>query len=513
MGEWRADTLGCCDDCTSCGASYLFPFITIAQLYERVLRSGTCTLITLAILFTGVGGSAALCFSSLQYGATIGYAVFLGPFGLLSLILVIKIRAAIRSRDKIEPSDCCKDCNCFGTSCEDICCAYWCGPCVTCQMMQHEGMTGDDYDLASSTGVREEYPYKGVTATGATEPSQPGAPPGRWRSGLCDCCELKGLCCLPFSCIWVPIGQLYERILQRGTCTLITTLGSMMPMSAVILLVKIRAAIRSRDKIEPSECCAQCTCYGANCEDICCACWCAPCITSQMMQQEGIQEGTYELASSTGTKEAYPYSYVTADAPPGTGNREQTGCMRTLGLILIVFGVLGLPLPSGFVAIDLGRRGLTLKSRGCPCDSACGQKERCFLIEAIVAFVLSLIGVPVAVWFLFWVMGQQTWRYCMEYSNGNHGGPYGHYYGGGYNSYCVAWHEPAMDFETQYGFMYWSFLLISFQGLLVFPTAIAMVLACKIQRRPSQPLQRMDGGEGGRGGGVTGHSEMQHVHM
>jgi Cys-rich protein (TIGR01571 family) len=501
MGKWRADTLGCCDDCTSCWASYLCPFITVAQLYERVLRSGTCTFIALAILFTGIGGSAALYYSSIQYGATFIYALFFGPFSALSIILVVKIRLAIRSRDKIEPSEGCTNCTCFGANCEDICCASWCGPCVTCQMMRHEGMTGDDYDLASSTGMKEDYPYKWATPAGATESSPPGAPPGKWRSGIFECCNLKGLCLLPFACVWLPISQLYEKVLQRGTCTLVAALGSLMPMSVVVFLVKIRAAIRSRDKIEPSECCKDCTCQGANCEDICCACWCAPCVTSQMMLHEGIEEGQYDPTSSTGTKETYPYSYVSVDAPAGTGNRGQLGCVRTLSIVLIVCGVLALPLPAGIVAIDLGRRGLTLKRGGCPCDSQCGPKERCFLIEAIILDILAPICIGVGVGILFGAASQNTWGSgygCQMYN----------YYGGcdryGYTN------PPDMDYETQAGLMSWSFFLIGAQALLFFPAVIASVLACKIQRRP---LQQMDGVEGGRGGGVTRPSEIQRVHM
>jgi hypothetical protein len=100
-------------------------------------------------------------------------------------------------------------------------------------MMRHEGLTGDQYDLGSSTGIQERYPYKWVTAEGASNSSKGS---GQWSSGLCACMEKGCLssCWAAFCCMWIPVGQLYEKVLTRGCCPLVSLI-TLLVMSTGVL--------------------------------------------------------------------------------------------------------------------------------------------------------------------------------------------------------------------------------------------------------------------------------------
>lgn len=65
---------------------------------------------------------------------------------IVCMVVVLALRRAIRKRDGIPETICCE-----GT--EDCCCAFWCMPCVSCQMARHEGFDKGGYDLGAPTGV------------------------------------------------------------------------------------------------------------------------------------------------------------------------------------------------------------------------------------------------------------------------------------------------------------------------------------------------------------------------
>ena len=69
-------------------------------------------------------------------------------------VFVLVIRRAIRKQDRI-PQEHCADC-CGINGAEDCCCAFWGGPCSTCQMMRHLGMHGKHYSVLSPTGTAFE---------------------------------------------------------------------------------------------------------------------------------------------------------------------------------------------------------------------------------------------------------------------------------------------------------------------------------------------------------------------
>lgn len=164
-----------------------------------------------------------------------------------------------------------------------------------------------------------------ATAVGGVELPQHK---GRWRSGLCDCCADCDSCWAPCLCLPIPTAQLCVAIVLRGSriprtaCVVLATLlwlcvvlqqltyqgqhasapsGAPSGRSGVVLglallstgvVWAIRRAIRHRDRI-PAACC----------EDLCCSVWC-PCLAiGQMMRQERMSRGRYNLCSPTGQSE------------------------------------------------------------------------------------------------------------------------------------------------------------------------------------------------------------------
>ena len=137
--------------------------IVVPQLYERVIGpGGTCkkgfillmVLYLLSVIFESAGaGSHSIALESV--GGT-----FSSLYALVLLIGLCLVRQKVRFNEGIpqETCDCCE-------SCEDCCCAYWCNPCTSSQLLRHFGLTAGKYSLTSATGDLE------------TAESKPLAPP------------------------------------------------------------------------------------------------------------------------------------------------------------------------------------------------------------------------------------------------------------------------------------------------------------------------------------------------
>lgn len=62
-------------------------------------------------------------------------------------VFTMLVRSFVRDRDRIPATLC--------AGLDDCVCALCCLPCVQCQLMRHEGMTGGRYKLVSSDGASE----------------------------------------------------------------------------------------------------------------------------------------------------------------------------------------------------------------------------------------------------------------------------------------------------------------------------------------------------------------------
>lgn len=193
-GHWKTGVCGCCEDCsTCCAVTWCYPCIPLGQLWERVKGpNGICLKIALllAALVMGIvllqsigvvkGMEAAYDYgywygkthpgsvingrltpsaaAEVQAGATENYRARSGQYldiaqflsvivFIIVIILLIKLRAHIRQRDQIAETQC--------NGCEDCCCAFWCAPFLTCQLLRHEGLTGTNYKLCNAKGGKD----------------------------------------------------------------------------------------------------------------------------------------------------------------------------------------------------------------------------------------------------------------------------------------------------------------------------------------------------------------------
>ena len=77
---------------------------------------------------------------------TVGFYILGGILQLISLVITILARRAIRKRDNI-PTGCCG-------AVEDCCAGYWCGCCVTSQLMRQTADYGEVEGVCfSQTGL------------------------------------------------------------------------------------------------------------------------------------------------------------------------------------------------------------------------------------------------------------------------------------------------------------------------------------------------------------------------
>lgn len=165
--------------------------------------------------------------------------------------------------------------------------------------------------------VATPMPYNGkvmpVVQVHGVAAAQPGGP-GFWRGGSgCDCCAPPGGCCLCLAtvcCACVVIGQLHDRVIQRGSCTSVAlVIGVVIFLMEVVDIIdgilmmgldlsgvtwlleaaviyyylsKIRAKIVARDNIVPDRP-AVCNCGGGvGCDTF----FCHPCVTCWIFRHE-----------------------------------------------------------------------------------------------------------------------------------------------------------------------------------------------------------------------------------
>ena len=109
--------------------------------HARPFARRPCLILSLILFFTIV---FIFIFWSIRRLSGVGTLLWFFYFGVF-IFIVQGARATIRRRDNIPEESC-------GGGCEDCCCAFWCNPCVQCQILRHEGLGGGRYDLLSPTG-------------------------------------------------------------------------------------------------------------------------------------------------------------------------------------------------------------------------------------------------------------------------------------------------------------------------------------------------------------------------
>ena len=139
-GRWKDNVYDCFNDAPTCLMGWCFPWVQIAQTYEKVIGPRK---MCRNILFTFLTFYFILFSTSNLYNRTsIIYYLYtyriMAFFGnLYGLILLTTIRKGIRNYYSI-PETTCK-------GCEDVCCSFWCPVCVSCQnARQIYGNTPDE---------------------------------------------------------------------------------------------------------------------------------------------------------------------------------------------------------------------------------------------------------------------------------------------------------------------------------------------------------------------------------
>lgn len=200
-GGWSSGLCDCASDCTSCWATVFCRPTVLGQLYEKLSRRPRAcliiaTLLWLSALFKcggahlvtpvaavlsvlpgspdwlahGVSSSPDWHMETVQVAlpgerdvlsrseTVIGTVYVPSPTQQLvaslasllffgSLVVTCAVRRAIRQRDDIAATTC-ESCGGF----DDALHALVCYPCVTCQLMRHEGLTSGHYSLCAPTG-------------------------------------------------------------------------------------------------------------------------------------------------------------------------------------------------------------------------------------------------------------------------------------------------------------------------------------------------------------------------
>ena len=152
-----------------------------------------------------------------------------------------------------------------------------------------------------------------------------GAPRGRWRNDLCDCCEVcccTGMCCNSFCCTGIVVGQIAQRFhltfcgertpsSYSGTFNAWATIWAIyvfglyvgielqivMGIFMAFVIMNIRYNMRKHYDIKPT-CCHGCD---GKMDDFCCGCCCTCCTVIQMARHTHNQhQYPYQCCSPTG---------------------------------------------------------------------------------------------------------------------------------------------------------------------------------------------------------------------
>jgi len=177
-GEWHKGIFACEFGKMCCAALWCQP-ITTAQLAIRTHTTKCVGLFLAALLWVLLLAYESLAISAVaqpafykeevydQWGylvhenvpndtkatlMNVAYGVAY-VYTIIVTVYLCRARSAIRKKDSInEQEDCCCDVNC-----NDCICAFCCGPCTTCQLLNQVGLSGTNkYALCSSTGDVED---------------------------------------------------------------------------------------------------------------------------------------------------------------------------------------------------------------------------------------------------------------------------------------------------------------------------------------------------------------------
>uniref|UniRef100_A0A7S0JCB6 Uncharacterized protein n=1 Tax=Calcidiscus leptoporus TaxID=127549 RepID=A0A7S0JCB6_9EUKA len=161
-GHWNFE-----DYLTCCAVFWCYPGIPLGQLWERrkgpkgiCVKIAVLTVVLLAVFFllSTIGavkgidaclvGFRGACLHTSDILNFILFIIslilrilFIFCLNFILFTLLTKLRAHIRRRDQIAETQC--------NGCEDCCCAFWCAPCLTSQLLRHEGLKGANYKLCT----------------------------------------------------------------------------------------------------------------------------------------------------------------------------------------------------------------------------------------------------------------------------------------------------------------------------------------------------------------------------
>ena len=153
---------GCSNDLCTCLSVCCCPCITSAQMYDRVVKPGSC--MTFFCIFVGLTVAASLlnsmhvstvAVSTTIYGGTTIYSSQPTIYGgmadmvqlayvILMVYLVMSVRRVLREKDGLEATCCC--------GLEDCCCSYLMNPCTQCLLLRKMGLGGGKYSITSPNG-------------------------------------------------------------------------------------------------------------------------------------------------------------------------------------------------------------------------------------------------------------------------------------------------------------------------------------------------------------------------
>jgi len=145
--SWSCEPEGLCgcttDMCTCCATTWC-SYITIPQLYERVIGpAGRCMQLYFLLFFLVVLHLVLLTIPATREVSEL----MIIAIDIILVVLLCMVRQRVRRDEKLEQ----QTCTCVEGA-EDCCCAWWCGPCTACLLLRHLGLGGGKYSMTSATG-------------------------------------------------------------------------------------------------------------------------------------------------------------------------------------------------------------------------------------------------------------------------------------------------------------------------------------------------------------------------
>uniref|UniRef100_A0A0D9ZFA4 Uncharacterized protein n=1 Tax=Oryza glumipatula TaxID=40148 RepID=A0A0D9ZFA4_9ORYZ len=231
--DWSSGLFACFNDCEVCCLTTVCPCITFGRSAEIVSRGErTCC------------AAGVLC-------------VLLGFFAHGHCLYSCCYRGKMRDSFHLPEEPCC-----------DCCVHALCLQCALCQEYRHLKRLG--YDPSLGWLGNNQHPDK--PTAGAASGVPVGSAP--WSSGLFDCFDDYGLCCMTWWCPCITFGRVAE-IVDRGS-TSCGHSGALYVFLAVITGFQWIYTCTYRGKMR-----AQYGLSGEPCGDCCIHCWCEPCALIQ----------------------------------------------------------------------------------------------------------------------------------------------------------------------------------------------------------------------------------------